>query len=120
MHPVNELYRIQQRDARDLDRQRLYRPGSDDRDSFIRDKEFVKSLYLNWLYGWCESWMDAEKQANEICQQESSEKMWTDYVMATWGWTVAQYNAWVQDENKKRREYWTKSDINKKIKEGLI
>jgi len=113
MHPANEAYQIQQRDRQEETRQKLYRPGWDDLQAFLADKKYVQSLWDAWMP---KSWTDAAAQADEIQMQNLSDKWHAEYCMETWGWTVDQYNKWVDAENKKQREHWTQIDFNEKLR----
>ena len=114
MHPVDEEYRIQQQDRQYEERQRHYRPGWDDNLALLEHLAKVKAMTWRWeKHPVNASLRDADEQADEL-------KSTTEYAMKTWGWTVEQYNQWVKDENRKRREHWTQMDFNEKIKRGLV
>ena len=122
MHPVDEEYRIQQQDRQYEERQQRYRPGWDDGSSYYWSRKYYKDSitsksHMLWWKGWpSESVRDAVEQCQEIRHAND----WAEYVFETWGWTVEQYNQWVKDENRKRREQWTKMDFNEKIRRGLV
>ena len=106
---ANEAYRIQQRDRQETERQKLYRPGWDDYLTFLAEKEYIESLWTVWMP---ENITDAVAQADEIQMQRLKDKWHAEYVMQTWGWTVAEYNQNVKDENRIQKEQWTKPDFN--------
>jgi len=109
MNPANEAYRIQQRDRQETERLKLYRPGWDDSLTFIAEKNRGELLFNTWLP---ENIKDAVAQADEIQMQRLKDKWHAEYVMQTWGWTVAEYNQNVKDENREQKEQWTKPDFN--------
>ena len=117
MNPANEAYRIQQRDRQETERLKLYRPGWDDSLTFIAEKNRGELLFNDWL---SENIKDAVAQADEIQMQRLKDKWHAEYVMQTWGWTVEQYDSWVETENREQREKWTCIDFNEKIRLGLV
>ena len=85
------------------------KPGADDARTFIAEKRRIEGLYLAWEPA---NITDAHEQADTIQAQKLSDKYHAEYVFETHGWTVEEYNSWIENENKKRREHWTKPDFN--------
>jgi len=86
------------------------KPGADDYRTFVAEEKRFKAAWVAWFP---EIWLDAHEQADEIADQKLSDKYHAEYVFDTWGKTVEEYNSWVESENKKQREHWTKPDFNK-------
>jgi len=114
MHPVDETYRIHFQDRQYEERQRFYRPGYDDHLAFLEHLARIKAMTKRWEeHPVNANLRDADEQASEI-------QFITEYAMETWGWTLAEYNQWVQDENRRQREKWTGLDFNEKIRRRLV
>jgi len=114
MHPTDQQHMFQKIDAQAEAASHFYRPGWDDAKTFIAEKRRTESLYSSWEPA---NITDAVDQADAIQAQELSNRFHTEYIFETYGWTVEQYDAWVQKVNKEERDFWTKPDFNSN-KEG--
>ena len=112
-NPECRSYRKVEAQDEFMERLNNRRPGWDDGDTWYRENRRIKRLWAAWTH---DNWTDAAAQADEIQMQNLSDKWHAEYCMETWGWTVDQYNKWVDAENKKQREHWTQIDFNEKLR----